>query len=112
MLPATVAPPAPETARVNVPGAVIVTGSMASLKVALTALFNRTLISAFAGLVRVIVGGVVSGAAPVVKLHGSDTAPAIKALPARSFAAFVIVAVNCVLAARFAVGVKVATTPA
>ena len=45
--------------------------------------------------------------APVVKVHGFGC-PAASALPARSFAAFVIVAVYCVLAARFAVGVKVA----
>ncbi len=76
------------------PEAVIVTGSMASLKVALTALLSATLMSALAGLVSVIVGGVVFGPAPVVKFHGLGTAPATNALPLRSWAAVVIVAVN------------------
>jgi len=61
--------------------------------------------------VSVIVGGVISGPAPVVKFHGLGTAPATNPLPLRSFAAFVIVAVNCVLAARFAPGTNVAVAP-
>ena len=44
----------------------------------------------------------------MVKVHGFALAPAASALPARSFAAFVIVAVYCVVAVRFAAGVKVA----
>jgi hypothetical protein len=46
--------------------------------------------------------------APVVKLHGFGLAPDASALPAKSFAAFEIVAVYCVVAVRFAAGVKVA----
>ena len=46
--------------------------------------------------------------APVVNVQGFAIVPAASALPARSFAAFVIVAVYCVVAARFAVGVNVA----
>jgi hypothetical protein len=74
---------------------------MALLKVALTAAFSRTLILALAGLVRVMVGAVVSGSVPVVKLH---TKLAANAFPLRSSAAVVIVAVNCVLAAKALVG--------
>src|SRR4029077_7097459 len=47
--------------------------------------------------------------APVVKLHGFGFVPATSARPVTSVAAFVIVAVYCVLAVRFAAGVKVAT---
>lgn len=111
-LPATAAPPAPATDRVNVPGAVIATGSMALLNVAPTVALSSTFVAAFAGLVRVIVGAVVFVVAPVVKLHGLGTAPAANAFPLRSLAAFVILAVNCVLAVRLAVGVKVAVEPA
>ena len=46
--------------------------------------------------------------APVVKLHGFAMLPAASAFPARSFAAFEIVAVYFVLAVRFVAGVKVA----
>ena len=67
--PATAAPPVPATAKVKVPDAVIVTGFIGSLNVALTAAFNDTFMAALAGLVRVIVGEVVSGPVPVVKLH-------------------------------------------
>jgi hypothetical protein len=111
-LPPTAAPPAPATDMLNVPAAVIVTGSMAVLKVALTALLSATLTSVSAGLVSVIVGAVLFGLAAVVKLHGFGAAPATNALLLRSFAALVIVTVNCVLAAKFAVGVNVAAAPA
>jgi len=47
--------------------------------------------------------------APVVKLH---TKLLLSALPARSLTPLVIVAVYMVLAARLAVGVKIAVTPA
>jgi hypothetical protein len=110
--PVTAAPPAPATARVKVPGAVIVTGSIAVLNVAFTALLSSTLMSVSAGLVSVIVGAVVFGPAAVVKFQGLGLAPATKALPLRSLAAVVTVAVNCVFGARFAVGVNVAAEPA
>src|ERR1700738_5461820 len=45
---------------------------------------------------------------PVVKFHGLGTRPATRALPARSFAALETFAVYCVVAVRFALGVKVA----
>jgi hypothetical protein len=48
---------------------VIVTGFIGLLNVALTTAFNGTFIAPLAGLVRVIVGEVVSGPVPVVKLH-------------------------------------------
>ena len=83
-LPATAAPPAPVTATLNVPGAAIATGSIALLKVAFIAALTSTFVFAFAGLVKVIVGAVVSGPAPVVKLHGFGNVPATKALPVRS----------------------------
>jgi hypothetical protein len=54
---------------VKVPGAVTVRGFIGLLNVALTAAFNGTVIPPLAGLVRVIVGEVVSGPVPVVKLH-------------------------------------------
>ena len=108
----TAAPPAPATDRVKVPTAVIVSGSIALLNVALTVVLSTTFVATLAGLVRVIVGAVVSVVAPVVKLHGLGTAPAANAFPLRSLAALVIVAVNCVLAVRLAVGVKVAVEPA
>ena len=78
----------------------MVEGLMSSLKVALTAVFSETPVAASAGLVSVIVGGVVSGALPVVKLHGLGATPAASAFPLRSCAALVIVAVYWVLAVK------------
>jgi len=75
-------------------------------------LLRATLVAAFVGLVSVMVGAVVFGPVPVVKLHGLGATPAAKALPLRSLAAAVIFAVNCVLAARLAVGLNVAVVPA
>ena len=98
-------------ARVNVPGAVMVSGSMAVLNVAFTVLLRTTPVAAFAGLVNVMVGAVVFGPVPVVKLHGLGATPAPKAFPLRSLAAVVILAVNCVLAVRLAVGLNVAVVP-
>ena len=43
-------------------------------------------------------------ARPVVKVHGFGTTPAASALPARSVAAFVIVAVYCVLGCEVGCG--------
>ena len=45
---------------------------------------------------------------PVVKFHGLGTAPEINALPKRSVAAVEMLAVYCVLGARFTEGVNVA----
>ena len=69
---------------------VIVNGSIASLKVAVIFVLIATPVAALAGTVRLTVGAVVSGAAPVVKLHTKSLA---SALPARSLAPVVIVAV-------------------
>src|ERR1700730_14829517 len=101
-VPVTAAPFTPATARVNVPGAVIVSGSIDLLNSVLTVLFKATAVATFAGLVSVIVGAVEFGPVPVVKFHGLGTAPAASAFPLRSFAAVVIFAVNCVLAVRLA----------
>jgi len=111
-VPVTVVPPVPATANVKVPAAKMLAGFIASLNVALTAALSATPVAPLAGLVSVIVGGVVSTPAPVIKLHGLGTAPAASALPDRSVAAFVIVAVYDPLAARFADGVNVTVAPA
>ena len=87
---------------------VIVKGSIASLKVAVTALLMVTPVAALAGTVELTVGAVVSGVAPVVKVHTLLTA---SALPAKSLDPVVIVAVYVVLAARLLAGVKTAVTP-
>src|SRR5437667_359141 len=60
------------------------------------------------GTVRLTLGGVVLGVAPVVKLQLKSVA---RALPARSLALVVIVAVYTVLGARVLTGLKVAVTP-
>jgi hypothetical protein len=86
----------------------MVEGSIASLKVAVGFVLRATRVAEFAGTVELTVGGVVSGAAPVVKLQ---TKLLTIALPARSLAPVVIVAVKRVLAARLLVGVKVAVVP-
>ena len=64
--------------------------------------------AALAGDVDDTVGGVVSGAAPVVKLQEKFAA---SALPAASFAAVEMVAVYCVLAARLTEGTSIAVLP-
>src|SRR2546429_241990 len=76
--------------------------SIASLKVALMVWLIGTAVAALAGTVALTVGGVVSGVAPVVKLQ---TKSAASALPARSLAAVVIVAVYVVRGARVPAGV-------
>jgi hypothetical protein len=95
---------------------VIVTGSIASLNVALTNLVKQLPMLASAGVIVVTVGAVVSVPAPVVKLHTWLPAPGKVAvlpaieLPAKSVAAVVIVTVNAELIANVpgAAGVNVA----
>jgi hypothetical protein len=69
---------------------VIVSGSIASLKVALTVWLIPTPVAALTGTVELTVGAVTSGLEPVVKLQLKF---ATSALPAKSLAAVVIVAV-------------------
>lgn len=78
---------------------------IASENVADTEEFVATPIAAFAGDVVDTVGGVLSALAPVVKLQVKLAA---SALPARSRAPVVIVAVYCVLAARLDEGTNIA----
>ncbi len=68
----------------------IVSGSIASLNVAVISLLVATFVTALAGIVELEVGAVVSTVAPVVKLHTSSTP---SALPARSLASVVTIAV-------------------
>ena len=105
-VPATAAPPAVGT-RVNVVvfSVDVVIGSE---NVTSTGSDRETAIAPDAGVVEVTVGGVTSGAAPVVNVQLKFAA---SALPAASFTAVVIVARNCVLPARFAPGTKVAVLP-
>ena len=65
--------------------------------------------AALTGMVEITVGGVVSGAAAVVKVQMKLFA---SASPARSVVPVVIVAVYTVLDAKLAAGVNVATEPA
>jgi hypothetical protein len=88
---------------------VIVVGSIAALKVALTVVSIGTVTATLAGFSTVIAGPATLVAIPVVKFQVKF---ATKATPVRSLAAVVIVAVYCVLAARLAVGVKIAILPA
>ena len=87
---------------------VSVKGFIAFVKVAVIALLMTTPVALTIGMTELTIGAVVSGAAPVVKLH---TLLAARALPAKSLAPVVIVAVYKVLAARLDAGVKVAATP-
>ncbi len=102
----TAVPPGPVTLKLAV---VIVKGSIASLKVALMVWLIGTAVAPLAGTVALTVGAVVSGVAPVVKLQLKSVA---SALPAKSRAPVVTVAVNAVRGARLPAGVKVAVTPA
>ena len=88
-----------------------VVGSIVLLNVEFTVALSWTPVAPFTGLVRVIAGGVVFAAVPVVKVQGFGTAPAFRALPAKSCAPLVTVAVYVVLGARFAVGMKSAVLP-
>src|SRR5438046_2842694 len=99
-------PPGPVTLKLAV---VTVKGSIASLNVALMVWLIATSVAPLAGTVKLTVGGVVSGVAPVVKLQLKFAA---SALPAKSLAPVVIVAVNVARGARALAGVKVAVTPA
>src|ERR1700687_4923561 len=103
MVPFTGAPP-PATASVKV-AVVLVVGSIALLNLALDLLSMGTFTAALAGFVAVIVGATTFTVKPVVKLQ---TKFAAIATPVRSLTAVVIVAVYCVLAARLAVGGKIA----
>jgi hypothetical protein len=87
--------------------ALIVVELIASLKAALSAWLIAALVPPLTGAVKMTVGGV--GAGTVLKLHAKAL---VRALPARSVAPVVIVAVNKVLVASGIAGVKVATVPA
>ena len=104
-VPTTGVAPGPVKVKVAV---VTVRGSIASLNTAFKLLFVRTPVALGAGTVEVTVGGVVSGVAPVVKVHTKLLA---SALPARSLAPVVMAAVNRVLPGSGLVGIKVAVTP-
>lgn len=106
-VPATAAPPTVgATVTLVVVSVAFVIGSE---KVAVTGAERDTPVAPLVGVVDATVGGVRSGAAPVVKLHDVLAA---SALPAASFAAVVTVAVYCVLPARPTLGVNVAVLPA
>ena len=81
---------------------------IASEKVVDTEEFSATPVAVLVGEVADTVGGVVSGAAAVANCQLKSAA---SALPAASFASLVMVAVNCVLPAREAVGLKVTVLP-
>ena len=68
----------------NVP-VVIVDGFIGALKVALIAVSMGTLVAMLAGFVTVIVGAVLSRAAPVVKLHGFGTLAGYQSVPRQVF---------------------------
>ena len=82
----------------------IVAAFMASLNVAEIAVLTATAVAPLAGTVETTVGG-----ADVIKVH---TKLAANGAPVGSFAPVVTVAVNKVLLAKTAVGVKVAVLPA
>src|SRR5881396_2268799 len=102
----TAAPPGPVTLKLAV---LIVNGSIGSLKVALMVWLIGTAVAPLAGTVELTDGAVVSRVAPVVKLQ---LKPVASALPARSLAPVVIVAVYAVSGARSLPGVNVAVKPA
>src|ERR1700733_1475832 len=105
MVPGTEAPPIPATATVNVPGAVMVAGSITSLKVADILSFVGTSVAPEAGMVESMVGAVRLTVLLVVKLQTTLLA---KSLPNALCAAVLMVAVYCVLGSKFAVGANVA----
>jgi hypothetical protein len=80
-------------------------GAMDSLKVAFTVLLMHTPEMSLAGLTKLTVGGVVSSDWAVLKVQ---TFGASMALPAKSIAAVLMVAVNAVSLAKIVVGVKMA----
>jgi hypothetical protein len=78
------------------------------LNVALIDALVGTAVAELAGVVRVIVGAIWSGPEPVLKVQMNAIA---NGFPARSVAPVVIVAINCVLAARALAGENVAVVP-
>ena len=95
----------PPSVTVNV-AALIVVGSIGSLKTALTIFVRHTPPLPSAGLTVVTVGAMASAPAPVMKLH-AKLAPSAK--PSVSVAAGVTVATHRVPVGSGATGVKVAT---
>ena len=87
----------------------IVKGSIGSLNVAAMVWLVATPVAALAGTVELTVGGVVSGAALVVKLQAMLFN---SGLPARSLAPVVTAAVYAARGASALAGVKVAVNPA
>ena len=87
---------------------VMVEASMATLKVAAIFWLKGTPVAALAGSVELTVGGVMTAAAPVVKLQTKLFA---RAFPARSLTPVEIVAVYTVFGARLLAGAKVAVVP-
>jgi len=100
--PGTAVVPGPARVKVLL---VMVRGSIALLKTAVTTVFTATPVALQAGFVESTVGGVVSGAIAVVKLHEKLLAIAA---PDRSRTPVVTVTVMSVLAGRLALGAKVA----
>jgi hypothetical protein len=74
---------------------------------AVIALLMATPVAALTGIVELTVGAVVSKASPVVKFHTKSSA---SALPAKSLAPMVIVAVYGVLVVRLLAGTNSALT--
>jgi hypothetical protein len=109
VLPLTVTVPATGTLPASEKLAVVsVELFIASENVADREELSATPTAPFCGEIADTVGGVVSGTAPVVKfqMYGVD-----KALPAKSSAAVVMVAVYCVFDARGADGIRVTVSP-
>src|SRR6187549_883566 len=94
--PVTAAPAVTVSSRVAVE---IVSGSMGSLNVALMVLFVQIPTAPVKGFIEVTVGGVMSGATPVVKLQLKAAA---RPLPAASCAPVPICALQLVLAGNAA----------
>ena len=84
---------------------VMLNGSMSSLKVAVTFSLKATFVAPARGAVKVTVGRIISGIAPVLNVQTKSVA---NAKPVVSRNAVLIVAVHTVLAGRTAVGEKVA----
>jgi hypothetical protein len=106
----------PGPASVKVPAFIMVFGSIALSKVALTAWFSGTpggvVPAPFTGFVRMIVGGVTSAVVPVVKVHGFGTGlTAARPLPEVSCAADVTCAVYPRLGRRLTLGLNDAVVP-
>ena len=100
-----VPPPAGKSVK---PDVVKVAVFIASENVAVTTVDAATFTALFTGLIAEMVGGVTSAVAAVVN---DQLAFAASALPARSVAAVVIVAVYCVFAVSAAAGVTITVLP-